>query len=72
MQKDGSAWLEKEGFVGENQIFEIILECRYQGQNFEIPIPINVKEGPQIARSEFDKAHKREQGLYSPNKMFML
>ena len=66
MQKDGSAWLEKEGFVGENQIFEIILECRYQGQNFEIPIPINVKEGPQIARSEFDKAHKREQGFILP------
>ena len=66
MQNDGSAWLEKEGFVDESQIFEIILECRYQGQNFEIPIPINIKEGPQKARSEFDKAHKREQGFILP------
>ena len=66
MQNDGSAWLEKEGFVNDNQIFEIILECRYQGQNFEIPIPINIKEGPQIARSKFDKAHKREQGFILP------
>jgi len=66
MQRDGSSWLEKEGFTGEHQLFEITLECRYQGQNFEIPISINVEEGPQVARSEFDKAHKREQGFILP------
>jgi len=66
MQKDGSAWLEKEGFIGERQRFEIILECRYQGQNFEIPISIDVETGPKVARSAFDKAHKKEQGFILP------
>lgn len=40
--EEGNALLNKEGIAVEKRMFEAVVECRYNRQNYEIPIPISL------------------------------
>ena len=39
MEREGQAWLDREGIPSERRRFKRVLDARYRGQNFEVKVP---------------------------------
>ena len=64
MRAEGTKWLAAEGITKDTERFEYVVECRYVGQNFEIPVPFDpVVDDANTLRGNFDIAHARTQGF---------
>lgn len=57
-------WLDGEGVVASDQKLSAVIDARYQGQNFEIPIPLTSIELIDLEHflDTFRAAHVREYG----------
>ncbi|MDM9557600.1 MULTISPECIES: hydantoinase/oxoprolinase family protein [Bordetella] len=58
------AWLAEEGVPGAAQRLSAVIDARYQGQNFEIPVPLDGMRLMPLADfiAAFSAAHIREYG----------
>jgi len=59
-----TAWLTDEGVDGPAQRLSAVIDARYEGQNFEIPVPLQGMELMLLEDfiSDFSAAHVREYG----------
>jgi N-methylhydantoinase A len=55
--------LTREGVLKEDQVVQYEMDVRYQGQGFEVPIPLSIEgfaaSGLETAGGTFDQIHKR-------------
>jgi len=70
MQAEGDQWLEGEGVAPEKRAFKMLIEARYEGQNFEIRVPVADfgVEGLQIFFRDFAASHAKEYGYDIPGR----
>ncbi|MEM8731695.1 MAG: hydantoinase/oxoprolinase family protein [Pseudomonadota bacterium] len=69
LRERGANWLAGEGVPPDRQRFECAIECRYQGQNFEIAVPCDPQvDAPCDLRTAFDTLHARTQGFSLPDR----
>ena len=67
----GRARLREEGFTDEEMTFRFVLEMRYAGQGYELPVPVDalpLLDGALPAlRDRFDEIHRRLHGHAAPD-----
>jgi N-methylhydantoinase A len=68
LAQQANAWFQKEGIEAVNQLFEITLDLRYVGQNFELPLRLNGVALPSFddLRRMFFKLHEFSYGYSNP------
>lgn len=68
----GRERLQTENVSAEAMLFERLLDIRYSGQDFSIPVPIpaeHIDRGDAGAiRRDFDELHERRYGYHTPDK----
>ncbi|MGZ5142469.1 MAG: hydantoinase/oxoprolinase family protein [Burkholderiales bacterium] len=64
MEKEARAWLERERVASADQSFRAFIDARYQGQNFEVVVPMTRVEGHDMNAfvAAFHTAHVQEYG----------
>ena len=64
MQAEGAAFLDREGIPAERREFKRLLDARYLGQNFEVPVDCDGLGPDDLAEfgERFHAAHRREYG----------
>ena len=69
METEAGAWLERERVAAADRSFRYHADARYQGQNFEVivPLPRPVREGMDDSYA-FHAAHLQEYGYDLPGK----
>ncbi|KIL37940.1 hydantoin utilization protein A [Gordoniibacillus kamchatkensis] len=75
MIQEGSAFLDKEKIGEEERYFQCTVECRYEKQNYEIPIPIDANLTEQALDKmieTFHAEHEKLYGYYNPNKKIQM
>src|SRR5215813_8067291 len=70
MEQEASAWLERERVVPAGRSFRYHVDARYQGQNFEVIVPLAriAPDGIDEFASAFHAAHRQEYGYDLPAK----
>jgi len=73
MHAEAAAWLERERVAAPERSYRLHLDARYQGQNFEVVVPLGdhldaSDEGLAAFVAEFAVAHAREYGYDLPGK----
>jgi N-methylhydantoinase A len=66
---DAQAWFDAESVEGASRQIEIVLDARYVGQNFELPIALGAADPmPDVAtmRVRFMAEHERAYGFHNP------
>ena len=63
-----NGWFEKEGINSANQLYEITLDLRYVGQNFELPVRVDggILQSFDNLRASFFKLHEFSYGYFNP------
>ena len=72
---EAGAWFEREDVAPENRLFEVVLDMRYVGQNFELPVGLQAGTFagdialPPVARLRelFFAAHEKNYGYFNPS-----
>lgn len=72
LTKDGNEMLSSEGIPNRNREFEYVIDCRYERQNYEIPIRISsgqldIKSIAEL-KEKFHAEHNRLYGYSDKNK----
>jgi N-methylhydantoinase A len=70
MEREAQAWLEREHVAAAERSFRCDIDARYQGQNFEVVVPmraIRPNGGADFVRA-FHAAHAREYGYDVPER----
>ncbi|MEM7023929.1 MAG: hydantoinase/oxoprolinase family protein [Pseudomonadota bacterium] len=63
MDGDARSWLATEQIPPERHRLERLVEARYRGQNFELPVPVGDSDLDLPAiRGRFEQVHRREYG----------
>ena len=64
MQAEGAAFLDRENIPEDRRVFRRLLDARYLGQNFEVPVDCGGLGPNDLAEFEdrFHAAHRREYG----------
>lgn len=65
---EGNGLLDKEKIQEENRVFEALIECRYNRQNYEIPISVALPFTEEIMSnmmSRFHEEHERSYGYHN-------
>jgi N-methylhydantoinase A len=70
MRREGAAWLERERIPADRRSLRAVIEARYVGQNFEVPVPVNLPldTSPAAFAEDFASAHRREYGYDIPGR----
>ena len=70
MQAEAGAWLERERVPAAEQSYRYHIDARYQGQNFEVIVPLAkiADDGMDDFLREFADAHRREYGYDVPGR----
>src|SRR3954467_13472830 len=70
METEAGAWLERERVPRDEQAFHYQIDARYQGQNFEVMVPVAdiAADGMAGFLAEFSTAHQREYGYDVPGR----
>ena len=70
MEAEAGAWLERERVPKKEQSFRFHIDARYQGQNFEVMVPMSrvAADGMAGFLKEFAAAHEREYGYDVPGR----
>ena len=69
--KEGDRLLDKENVPAEKRKYKASIDCRYEGQNYEIRIDVNEcfdADSLGEMKEAFNKAHERSYGYCDPNK----
>lgn len=75
MMEEGNALLDKENIDEQDRIFNCSIECRYEKQNFEIPIEVDSNMTAQALNEmieEFHQQHNKLYGYYNENKRIQM
>lgn len=64
MIDEGNMMLEKENISECDRSFSCIIECRYERQNYEIPIEVEASMTEEIMKDMIDKFHKEHNRTY--------
>lgn len=70
MIEEGNALLDKEKIDENNRSFYFTIECRYERQNYEIPIEVDsnmTEEAMNDMINKFHKEHNKSYGYYNKN-----
>lgn len=64
LREEASGWLAREGIAPADRAFHRSIEARYEGQNFEIPVPADDLDslGPEGFAERFRAVHRRTHG----------
>jgi N-methylhydantoinase A len=64
MEREGDAWLAREGVAQAGRSFRRVLDARYRGQNFEVKVTCDGLGADDLAEMQerFHAAHTREYG----------
>ena len=62
LEHEGHEWLERQQVALSKRRFEITLEARYTGQNFEIHVPFDHEPADQLIQA-FHRLHHKELGF---------
>ncbi len=62
--KEGNKLLDKEGVAEEDRRFTYVVECRYERQNYEIPIGVNGNFSQEVMNKMIDKFHEEHNRSY--------
>lgn len=72
LYKKGDEMLDIENIDGENRLFENTIDCRYERQNYEIPISFSSKEfdieSLEEVKEKFHAEHEKLYGYYDETK----
>ncbi|HYK14999.1 MAG TPA: hydantoinase/oxoprolinase family protein [Burkholderiales bacterium] len=70
METEAGAWLERERVPRAEQSFRYHIDARYQGQNFEVmvPMPRIAADGMASFLQQYAAAHQREYGYDVPGR----
>jgi N-methylhydantoinase A len=69
LMAEAEAWFASEAVDRENRHIEVVLDARYVGQNFELPIGLGAAAAPPDAeelRRRFFAEHERAYGFHNP------
>ena len=69
LKQHAEAWFELEQLPAAARRFELSLDLRYVGQNFELPVPFALDALPDAAgmRAAFFAAHETAYGYHNPD-----
>ncbi|MBP2231907.1 N-methylhydantoinase A [Azospirillum agricola] len=64
LRRDAALWLGREGIAPAERRYRHTIDARFQGQNFEIPVPIDDPEatGPDPFLARFRTIHRQTHG----------
>ncbi|KQX19969.1 MULTISPECIES: hydantoinase/oxoprolinase family protein [unclassified Sphingomonas] len=64
MRDEATAWLVREGVAAEDQLLRIMVDARYDGQNFEVSVPLDDvrADGLDDMVQRFRRQHVQEYG----------
>ncbi len=73
--RDARAWFKTERVAGDNRSVELVLDMRYVGQNFELPVQVDRASGTaapdlpplDVLHEEFFRAHNQYYGFFNPD-----
>jgi len=70
MQAEATAWLERERVAAADHAFRRHVDARYQGQNFEVIVPLEraAADGMDAFLAAFHRAHEQEYGYALPGR----
>ena len=70
MRAEATAWLERERVAVADRAFHLHVDARYQGQNFEVIVPLERAEpdGMEAFVAAFHRAHEQEYGYALPGR----
>jgi N-methylhydantoinase A len=70
LREQAAAWLEQEGVAPEHRATHCAVDARYEGQNFEVQVPLEDlgDGGCQDFLARFAAAHEREYGYTVDNR----
>ena len=62
-------WFEDEGVAPDRRRISVVLDLRYVGQNFELAVPLDGAEPPDLPtlRDRFFAVHTRHYGFHNPD-----
>jgi N-methylhydantoinase A len=67
LEGEAAAWLDREGVPGQRRRVERWLDLRYEGQNYELLVPVPGEAwgngGVEVLRRHFLRAHERAYGF---------
>ncbi|WHH60834.1 hydantoinase/oxoprolinase family protein [Petroclostridium sp. X23] len=70
MIDEGNIMLDKEKVADKDRSFSCIIECRYERQNYEIPIEVDASMTEEVMQemiNKFHTEHNRTYGYYNEN-----
>ncbi len=68
LETEAEAWFETERVAPEERRVETVLDLRYVGQNFEIPVPVAADTlTAEAVRARFFAEHERAYGFHNPH-----
>jgi N-methylhydantoinase A len=64
LRDEAAAWLDREGVASDRQTLRISIDARYDGQNFEVSVPLDTidPDGLEDMIARFHDCHLREHG----------
>jgi len=73
--RDARAWFKTERVTGDSRSVELVLDMRYVGQNFELPVQVDRASGTaapdlpplEVLHEEFFQAHNQYYGFFNPD-----
>ncbi|MFJ1260072.1 hydantoinase/oxoprolinase family protein [Cupriavidus sp. CuC1] len=70
LRGEAQAWLEAEHVAPASQRLHYAIDARYDGQNFEVQVPMEAIDGDQLAPflAAFEAEHAREYGYQVPGR----
>jgi N-methylhydantoinase A len=70
MENEAAAWLERERVAPADRLFRYHVDARYQGQNFEVIVPLTgvAADGMAAFIEAFHAAHEQEYGYDLPGR----
>jgi len=70
LRHEANAWLAQENVTESERAYEIVIDARYVGQNFEVQVPLPTNETATFAHFHdgFAQAHLREYGYDVPDR----
>lgn len=69
LRADAEAWFASEKVAAANRRYDIVLDARYVGQNFELPLALGTAEplpDADAIRAAFFAEHERAYGFHNP------
>jgi N-methylhydantoinase A len=68
LESQACDWLDKENIAEDHRRFQRLIETRYRGQSFEIPVEISAEASLEEFLMAFNAVHERQYGYDIPGR----